>query len=52
MEALTPPTGDLTTEFNELLRKRGASPTAAKASIENVDSFLKEAYRIVSAQVF
>lgn len=47
MEVLIPPTGDLTGEFNELLRKRNAAPATARADIEKADSFLKEAYRIV-----
>lgn len=47
MEILSPPTGDLTAEFNVLLRKRNAVPATARADIEKADSFLKEAYRIV-----
>ncbi|RDW69600.1 T-snare protein-3 [Coleophoma cylindrospora] len=38
---------DLTPVFNELLKKHDARPTANPAlSLENIDQFLKEAYRI------
>ncbi|KAJ6787035.1 hypothetical protein PWT90_08840 [Aphanocladium album] len=48
MEVLSPPTGDLTAEFNELLRQRNAAPARARVDLEKADSFLKEAYRINS----
>lgn len=39
---------DLTPVFNELLKSYNAPPTAdASLTLQNLDSFLKEAYRIV-----
>lgn len=40
---------DITPVFNDLLRKRNAPIiTEKKLSLEAIDGFLKEAYRIVS----
>lgn len=40
---------DLTPVLNELLKSQGARPIANPTlSLQNVDEFLKEAYRIVS----
>lgn len=39
---------DITAQFNELLQKHHAPPVVNKVSLEEIDSFLKEAYRIVS----
>ncbi|EEY22245.1 conserved hypothetical protein [Verticillium alfalfae VaMs.102] len=39
---------DLTPVFNELLAKHSAPSTRKKFSLEDIDGFLKEAYRIVS----
>ena len=40
---------DLTPVFNELLKKHDAQPTVnPDLTIQNIDEFLKEAYRIVS----
>lgn len=47
MEAFVPPKADITSQFNELLRQKNAAPVAAKASLDAIDGFLKEAYRIV-----
>lgn len=39
---------NITEQFNELLRQHHAPPVVKKVSLEDIDSFLKEAYRIVS----
>ncbi|KAK5998551.1 Syntaxin-18-like protein [Cladobotryum mycophilum] len=41
-------TVDITSQFNELLRRHNAPPTAQKVSLDTIDGFLKEAYRINS----
>lgn len=38
---------DLTPTFNELLKQREAPPTKRSFNIDNINEFLKEAYRIV-----
>lgn len=38
---------DLTPTFNDLLQKRDAPPTRGKFSFDELEDFLKEAYRIV-----
>lgn len=38
---------NLTSQFNELLVKHSAPPVVNKVSLDDIDSFLKEAYRIV-----
>lgn len=38
---------DLTPTFNELLKEREARPTTRSYDIDNINEFLKEAYRIV-----
>lgn len=38
---------DLTSQFNELLRQKNAPPCKGKLSLDAVEGFLKEAYRIV-----
>jgi hypothetical protein len=38
---------DLTSSFNELLRERNAPPTRQAVTLDAIDGFLKEAYRIV-----
>lgn len=40
---------DLTTIFNGLLKQHEASPTRRTFSVDEIDDFLKEAYRIVSS---
>lgn len=39
---------DITAQFNELLQQHHAPPVVKKVSLDDIDSFLKEAYRIVS----
>ena len=39
---------DLTSGFNELLKKHNAPPSGTKVSLETIDAFLEEARRIVS----
>ncbi|KAL6881114.1 t-SNARE protein [Trichoderma novae-zelandiae] len=39
---------DITEQFNELLQQHRAPPAVKKVSLEDIDSFLKEAYRINS----
>ncbi|TFB03508.1 Syntaxin UFE1 [Trichoderma ghanense] len=39
---------NITEQFNELLRQHHAPPVVKKVSLEDIDSFLKEAYRINS----
>ena len=39
---------NITEQFNELLRQHRAPPVVKKVSLEDIDSFLQEAYRIVS----
>lgn len=39
---------DLTSEFDDLLRKRSASPTKKAVTLDRIDGFLKEALRINS----
>lgn len=39
---------DITAQFNELLQQHSAPPVVNKVSLDDIDSFLKEAYRIVS----
>ncbi|KOS18249.1 Syntaxin ufe1 [Escovopsis weberi] len=41
-------TVDITEQFNDLLRKHNAPPTAQQVSLDAIDGFLKEAYRIDS----
>ena len=38
---------DLTSTFNDLLRKCDAPPAGRKFSFDELEGFLKEAYRIV-----
>lgn len=38
---------NITSQFNELLVKHSAPPVVNKVSLDDIDSFLKEAYRIV-----
>lgn len=38
---------DLTPTFNELLGQRGAPLTKGGSNVDNINAFLKEAYRIV-----
>ncbi len=38
---------NLTPTFNELLKKNEGAPTRKGYSLEEIDEFLKEAYRIV-----
>lgn len=38
---------NLTPEFNELLKQRSAAPTRERVTLETIEGFLKEAYRIV-----
>jgi hypothetical protein len=38
---------DITPAFNELLRARHAPEARKKYTLEDIDEFLKEAYRIV-----
>lgn len=40
---------DITSELDELLKKRGAPTTTKQVSLDKVDGFLKEALRIVCA---
>jgi hypothetical protein len=40
---------DLTGDFNGLLKQHEAAPTGGAFSLDKIDDFLKEAYRIVSA---
>lgn len=40
---------NITVTFNELLRERNAPETKKRVSLDAIDGFLKEAYRIVSA---
>ena len=42
-----PVTMDLTPTFNDLLQKRDAPPARGKFSFDELEDFLKEAYRIV-----
>lgn len=42
------PSADLTPLFNELLQQQNAAPTARAVSLDAIEGFLKEAYRIVS----
>lgn len=42
-------TMNITVTFNELLRERNAPETKKRVSLDAIDGFLKEAYRIVSA---
>ncbi|CRK35059.1 hypothetical protein BN1708_016394, partial [Verticillium longisporum] len=46
--APSPTMADLTPAFNELLAKHSAPSTRKKFSLEDIDGFLKEAYRINS----
>ncbi|KAK0764175.1 hypothetical protein N5P37_003570 [Trichoderma harzianum] len=39
---------DITAQFNELLQQHQAPPVVKKVSLDDIDSFLKEAYRINS----
>ncbi|OPB38335.1 t-SNARE Ufe1, ER membrane fusion and vesicular traffic [Trichoderma guizhouense] len=39
---------DITAQFNELLQQHKAPPVVKKVSLDDIDSFLKEAYRINS----
>jgi hypothetical protein len=39
---------NITVQFNELLQQHRAPPVVNKVSLDDIDSFLKEAYRIVS----
>lgn len=39
---------NLTVTFNELLRERNAPETRKRVTLDTIDGFLKEAYRIVS----
>ncbi|QYS93604.1 t-SNARE Ufe1, ER membrane fusion and vesicular traffic [Trichoderma simmonsii] len=39
---------DITAQFNELLQQHRAPPVVKKVSLDDIDSFLKEAYRINS----
>lgn len=39
---------NITAQFNELLQQHSAPPVVHKVSLDDIDSFLKEAYRIVS----
>lgn len=44
---------DLTPIFNDLLKQHNAGPTASPTvTLQNIDSFLKEAYRIVRTPAF
>lgn len=43
---------DLTPTFNDLLRKRDAPPAGRKFSFDELEDFLKEAYRIVCRAPF
>ncbi|KFA63523.1 hypothetical protein S40285_00267 [Stachybotrys chlorohalonatus IBT 40285] len=47
-EPSLPATFDLSSEFNELLRKRDAPAIRKNVTLETLDGFLKEAYRINS----
>lgn len=47
MAAQLGPSVNLTPQFNELLRKQNVAPCSAKLSLDAIDGFLKEAYRIV-----
>jgi hypothetical protein len=38
---------EVTSEFNKLLQQRNASPVSGKVSLEAIEGFVKEAYRIV-----
>lgn len=38
---------DITPAFNELLRRHNALETRQSFSVDEIDAFLKEAYRIV-----
>lgn len=40
---------NITAQFNELLQQHSAPPVVNKVSLDDIDSFLKEAYRIVSS---
>lgn len=43
---------DLTPVLNELLKSHDARPTASPSlTLQNIDEFLKEAYRIVSLSI-
>ncbi|KAH7328288.1 syntaxin [Stachybotrys elegans] len=42
------PNANLTAVFSELLQKRNAPPTRGKVTLDAIDGFLKEAYRINS----
>jgi syntaxin 18 len=39
---------NVTVTFNELLRERNAPETRKRVTLDAIDGFLKEAYRIVS----
>lgn len=39
---------DITASFNELLQQRDAPTTKSQVTLDVIDGFLKEAYRIVS----
>lgn len=39
---------DITVTFNELLRERNAPETRKRVTLDAIDGFLKEAFRIVS----
>ena len=52
LEALIISSADVTAEFNRLLKQHGAPQAAGKVSLETIEGFLKEAYRIVGATSF